>query len=59
MANCAGRTVKYLYQKGDIHAIISAGGSGGTSLAAEVMRDELPIGFPKVGSYQACRLPCR
>lgn len=48
MANCAGRTVKELYQKGEIHGIVSAGGSGGTSLAAQVMRNELPIGFPKV-----------
>jgi len=30
-----------------IHAIISAGGSGGTSLASAVMRT-LPIGFPKM-----------
>lgn len=50
MAHCAGRVVKQLYQKGQIHAIVSAGGSGGTSLAAEVMRNELPIGFPKVQS---------
>lgn len=48
MAGCAGRTVRELYQKGEIHGIVSAGGSGGTSLAAEVMRNELPIGFPKV-----------
>jgi len=32
---------------GDIHAIISAGGSGGTSLASAVMRS-VPIGFPKL-----------
>lgn len=47
MAKCASRTVKELYEKGEIHGIISAGGSGGTSLAAEVMRNELPISFPK------------
>ena len=32
---------------GTIHAIISAGGSGGTSLASAVMRS-VPIGFPKM-----------
>lgn len=47
MASCAGRVVKELYQKSEIHGIVSAGGSGGTSLAAVVMRTELPIGFPK------------
>lgn len=31
----------------DIHAIISAGGSGGTSLVSAVMRS-IPIGFPKM-----------
>ena len=30
------------------HGIINAGGSGGTSLAAEVMRNAVPIGFPKM-----------
>lgn len=47
MAKCASRAVKQLFEKGKIHGIINAGGSGGTSLAAEVMRDVLPIGFPK------------
>ncbi|KAF2821626.1 hypothetical protein CC86DRAFT_98784 [Ophiobolus disseminans] len=48
MAACATKAVKKLYTEGEIHAIISAGGSGGTSLAAQVMRDALPIGFPKL-----------
>jgi uncharacterized protein (UPF0261 family) len=40
--------VRDLHGQKKIHAIISAGGSGGTSLAAEVMRNALPIGFPKL-----------
>lgn len=48
MNSCAAKVVKSLFGKGSIHAIIAAGGSGGTSLAAEVMRNSLPIGFPKM-----------
>lgn len=48
MASYATQEVRALYQKGEIHGIISAGGSGGTSLAASVMRNALPIGFPKM-----------
>ena len=48
MAECATKAVKKLYDGGNIHGIISAGGSGGTSLAAQVMRNALPIGFPKM-----------
>ncbi|CAI6274125.1 unnamed protein product [Periconia digitata] len=48
MANCATKPVKQLYERGDVHGIISAGGSGGTSLASTVMRDALPLGFPKL-----------
>ncbi|KAJ4423109.1 hypothetical protein N0V82_002238 [Gnomoniopsis sp. IMI 355080] len=48
MASCAARAVKGLLENGDISGIISAGGSGGTSLAAQVMREALPIGFPKM-----------
>jgi uncharacterized protein (UPF0261 family) len=48
MATCATQAVKGLYGGGKVHAIVSAGGSGGTSLAAEVMRNALPIGFPKL-----------
>jgi uncharacterized protein (UPF0261 family) len=48
MAGCATKAVKWLHEESKIHAIISAGGSGGTSLAAEVMRNALPIGFPKM-----------
>jgi uncharacterized protein (UPF0261 family) len=48
MAECATNAVKKLFDEGRIHGIISAGGSGGTSLAAEVLRNALPIGFPKM-----------
>ncbi|ROV89441.1 hypothetical protein VMCG_10217 [Cytospora schulzeri] len=48
MAECASHAVKQLFEKAEIHGIISAGGSGATSLAAEVMRNVLPIGFPKM-----------
>ena len=48
MAECAKGYVQTLYQEGKIQGIISAGGSGGTSLAAPVMREALPIGFPKL-----------
>ncbi|KAL9082818.1 MAG: hypothetical protein Q9159_006149 [Coniocarpon cinnabarinum] len=47
LAQCAERCVRELHQKGAFHAIISAGGTGGTSLATRAMR-ALPIGFPKV-----------
>lgn len=36
MAACASRAVRQLFEEGNIHAIISAGGSGGTSLAGNV-----------------------
>lgn len=36
MAACASRAVRQLFEEGRIHAIISAGGSGGTSLAGNV-----------------------
>lgn len=48
MAGCATKAVKQLHAEAKIHGIVSAGGSGGTSLAAQVMRDALPIGFPKL-----------
>lgn len=48
MTGCAKRYVQSMHQNGKIHGIISAGGSGGTSLAAPVMREALPIGFPKL-----------
>lgn len=48
MTGCANRYVHSMHQNGQIHGVISAGGSGGTSLAAPVMREALPIGFPKL-----------
>lgn len=48
MADCATKAVRSLYDDGSIHAIAAAGGSGGTSIAASVMREALPIGFPKL-----------
>lgn len=53
MITCASSYIKKAYQNGiddpieAIHGIISAGGTGGTSLASAVMQ-VLPIGFPKL-----------
>jgi len=47
MASGATVIAKDLLKQGKIHAILSVGGSQGTSLSASVMR-ALPIGFPKV-----------
>ncbi|KAF2021476.1 UPF0261 domain-containing protein [Aaosphaeria arxii CBS 175.79] len=43
----AKKLVQKLFNEGSIHGIIAAGGSGGTSIAATVMREALPIGIPK------------
>lgn len=40
--------VSTLHQQQEIHAAIGLGGSGGSSLCAEVMRAALPLGFPKL-----------
>lgn len=48
MIIAATSLVKDLYNSKLIHGVISAGGSGGTSLSAAVMRDVLPVGFPKL-----------
>ncbi|KZT05225.1 uncharacterized protein LAESUDRAFT_737585 [Laetiporus sulphureus 93-53] len=40
--------VSSLYRSQSIHAALCLGGSGGSSLGAEVMRAALPIGFPKL-----------
>ncbi|KAF7874761.1 hypothetical protein EAF04_001935 [Stromatinia cepivora] len=45
---CATNLVRKLFEKKSIHAIIGIGGSGGTSLCAYIMRNALPIGFPKL-----------
>ena len=48
MIQCAIPCVKELFDAGKISAVVSAGGSGGSSLACTVMREALPIGFPKM-----------
>lgn len=48
MAECATKEVESLYDESFIQGIVAAGGSGGTSIAATVMRDALPVGFPKL-----------
>lgn len=53
MIACATNYLRSAYDNGlkdsskAIHGIISAGGTGNTSLASAVMRAVLPIGFPK------------
>ncbi|KAH0289936.1 hypothetical protein M436DRAFT_41785 [Aureobasidium namibiae CBS 147.97] len=47
MISCTTLCIGELHKKQPIHGIISAGGSGGTSLASAVMRT-LPIGLPKL-----------
>lgn len=54
MTACASSWLREAYQLGlddrvtAIHAAIAVGGTGGTSLAAAVMRETLPIGIPKM-----------
>lgn len=54
MIACASNYLRSAYQAGlkdsskAIHGIVSAGGTGNTSLASAVMRAVLPIGFPKL-----------
>ncbi len=47
MAEGATRIIANLVEKGQIHGIISLGGTQGTTLSTKVMR-ALPYGFPKV-----------
>nr|GFD60023.1 hypothetical protein [Tanacetum cinerariifolium] len=48
MAECATTVVESLYEENFIQGVVAAGGSGGTSIAATVMRHALPVGFPKL-----------
>ena len=54
MITCASNWLREAYQIGindpqrAIHGIVTAGGTGNTSLASGVMRAVLPIGFPKL-----------
>ncbi|PWY81918.1 UPF0261-domain-containing protein [Aspergillus heteromorphus CBS 117.55] len=41
-------TVSSLYQNGQIHGMLSIGGSCGTAIATALMRSALPVGFPKL-----------
>ncbi|KAJ5459260.1 hypothetical protein N7530_011204 [Penicillium desertorum] len=44
----ATKKVTHLHDHHQIHGILAIGGSCGTTLAATVMRDALPVGFPKL-----------
>ena len=54
MITCSINCVRELYQAGlgdptkAVHGIVSAGGTGGTSLVSAVMREVFPVGFPKL-----------
>ncbi|TKX26502.1 hypothetical protein C1H76_1466 [Elsinoe australis] len=48
MIDCTTACVRELVEQGDVHGVIGAGGSGGTSLIASVMRNAAPIGMPKL-----------
>ncbi|EME89063.1 uncharacterized protein MYCFIDRAFT_55551 [Pseudocercospora fijiensis CIRAD86] len=54
MITCASNWLREAYNNGlrdpsqGLHGIVSAGGTGGTSLASGAMRASLPIGFPKL-----------
>jgi uncharacterized protein (UPF0261 family) len=47
MARGAAETVKELYAQGRLDAVLALGGSGGTAIATQAMR-ELPVGVPKL-----------
>lgn len=48
MTSCATSCVKDLIRGLKVDGLISAGGSGGSSLACAVMREAAPIGMPKL-----------
>jgi uncharacterized protein (UPF0261 family) len=47
MARGAAEIVKELYSQGRLDAVLALGGSGGTAIATQAMR-ELPVGVPKL-----------
>ncbi|KUJ06544.1 UPF0261 domain-containing protein [Mollisia scopiformis] len=48
MTQCCTACLKTLLKDDQIHGILGAGGSGGTSLVSAVMRDAAPFGLPKL-----------
>lgn len=48
LISCTIPFIQNLISTCSIHGMISLGGSGGSSLAASVMRGALPLGFPKL-----------
>ncbi|KAB8300215.1 hypothetical protein EYC80_000433 [Monilinia laxa] len=48
ISTSASNLVRKLCEKSCIHAIIGIGGSGGTSICASIMRNAVPILFPKL-----------
>lgn len=48
LISCVSKCVAELLQTTEIHGIIGAGGSGGTSLITAVMRKAAPLGLPKL-----------
>lgn len=48
MADCATACLGDLQSKGDVHGVISLGGSGGTALTSAAMRRALPYLMPKL-----------
>ncbi|KAL1954650.1 hypothetical protein VTO42DRAFT_844 [Malbranchea cinnamomea] len=48
MAKGASSYVAEMFRRRRIHGIVSVGGSSATSLASIVMREALPVGFPKL-----------
>ncbi|KAK3934683.1 hypothetical protein QBC46DRAFT_399218 [Diplogelasinospora grovesii] len=48
MSDCAAQEIKELYEDKAIDGIVSAAGPWGTQLVARIMRQALPIGFPKI-----------
>ncbi|KAI9374550.1 hypothetical protein BJX61DRAFT_532289 [Aspergillus egyptiacus] len=48
LSTCASACVAELLKTRNVHGIVGAGGSCGTSLIAAVMRNAVPIGLPKL-----------
>ncbi|KAL2800881.1 hypothetical protein BJX66DRAFT_290346 [Aspergillus keveii] len=48
LINTVTKCVKDILSKAEIHGILGAGGSGGTSLISGVMRNAAPFGLPKL-----------